>query len=194
MNSKINFLELKVPKLAKNVSPNWKHFILIHLIFLHFFLYFEWMVSFELVWPIHQSTNWAKNKGSGAVNSPLTMSFPKACVCNRIPWIFPTSAYVIQWNECFIGLMELTRMRHSSLSLENSKVYRNEKGQFNLIWPQDDTHMRIQQDMQKRLCGIAAIIHTCDQGGKIAGRCIRWRMGILNLRPLIALMINLISN
>lgn len=121
------------------------------------------------------------------------------CVCNRIPIDIPHSAprhqhtYVIQWNECFIGLMELTRMRPCSLSLENSKVYRNEKGQFNLIWPQD-THMRIQQDMQKRLCGIAAIIHTCDHEGKCAGRWIRCRMGILNLWPLIALMINLISN
>lgn len=76
-----------------------------------------------------------------------------------------TSAYVIQWNECFIGLMELTRGSHwmqdgggwteRTLSPGYSKVYRNEKGQFNLICPS--------ADMQKGCAQNAAIIHTCGQ-------------------------------
>lgn len=45
--------------------------------------------------------------------------------------------------------------RRLSLSLGYLKVYRNEKGQFNLICPS--------ADMQKGCAQNAAIIHTCGQ-------------------------------
>lgn len=105
---------------------------------------------------------------------------PAPTVCNRMrqgiplcvaPLSLTTSAYVIQWNECFIGLMELTRgcLRMEKdglrgLSPGYSKVYRNEKGQFNLICPNTKRERGRERDMQKGCAQNAAIIHTCGQG------------------------------